>query len=82
MNGIDVLEQDGFREIRGANPSSPHAVGVMTNQTGFDVEGSRTIDILAKAPGIKLVAVPTTWLNVSVCYPFAARSIVFGNFLI
>ena len=57
MNGIDVLEQDGFREIRGANPSSPRAVGVITNQTGFDVAGRRTIDILAKAPGIELVAI-------------------------
>ncbi|MBV8829464.1 MAG: DUF1343 domain-containing protein, partial [Acidobacteriaceae bacterium] len=57
MNGIDVMEQDGFREIRGSNPSSPRTVGVITNQTGFDVEGRRTIDILAKAPGIKLVAI-------------------------
>ena len=57
MNGIDVLEQDGFREVRGSNPSSPRAVGVITNHTGFDVEGRRTIDILAKAPGIKLVAI-------------------------
>jgi uncharacterized protein YbbC (DUF1343 family) len=57
MNGTDVLEHDGFREIRGANPSSPRTVGIITNQTGFDVEGRRTIDILAKAPGIKLVAI-------------------------
>ena len=57
MNGIDVLERDGFREIRGSNPSSPRAVGVITNHTGFDVEGRRTIDILGKAPGIKLVAI-------------------------
>jgi uncharacterized protein YbbC (DUF1343 family) len=57
MNGIDVLEQDGFREIRGSNSSSPRAVGVITNQTGFDVEGRRTIDILAKAPGIELMAI-------------------------
>jgi len=57
MNGIDVLEQDGFREVRGSDPSSPRAVGVITNHTGFDVEGRRTIDILAKAPGIKLVAI-------------------------
>src|ERR1019366_4129566 len=35
----------------------PRAVGVITNHTGFDVEGRRTIDILAKAPGIKLVAI-------------------------
>ena len=57
MNGIDVLERDGFREVRGSDPSSPRAVGVITNHTGFDVEGRRTIDILAKAPGIKLVAI-------------------------
>src|SRR6185312_4143659 len=40
MNGIDVLEKDGFREIRGSSPSSPRprAVGVITNQTNFDVE--------------------------------------------
>ena len=54
---IDVLEKDGFREVRGSDPSSPRAVGVITNHTGFDVEGRRTIDILAKAPGIKLVAI-------------------------
>ena len=40
-----------------ATRSSPRAVGVITNHTGFDVEGRRTIDILAKAPGIKLVAI-------------------------
>jgi uncharacterized protein YbbC (DUF1343 family) len=57
MNGIDVLEQHGFREIRGSDPSSPRAVGVITNQAGFDVEGRRTIDILDKAPGIKLLAI-------------------------
>jgi hypothetical protein len=49
MNGIDVLEHDCFREVRGSDPSSPRAVGVITNHTGFDVEGRRTIDILAKA---------------------------------
>jgi hypothetical protein len=49
MNGIDVLEHDGFREVRGSDASSPRAVGVITNHTGFDVEGRRTIDILAKA---------------------------------
>jgi uncharacterized protein YbbC (DUF1343 family) len=57
MNGIDILEQDAFREIRGSSPSSPRRLGIITNQTGFDVEGRRTIDILAKAPGIKLVAI-------------------------
>src|SRR6185312_14483720 len=41
----------------GANPSSPRAVCVITNHTGFDVEGRRTIDILAKVPGIELVAI-------------------------
>src|ERR1700688_442610 len=47
MNGIDVLEQDGFREVRGSDPSSPRAVGVITNHTGFDVEGRRTIALFS-----------------------------------
>lgn len=61
MNGVDVLEHDNFKELRASDPSSDRAgvrsVGVITNQTGFDVEGRRTIDILAAAPGIRLTAI-------------------------
>jgi uncharacterized protein YbbC (DUF1343 family)/CubicO group peptidase (beta-lactamase class C family) len=32
-------------------------VGVVTNQTGVDAEGVRTIDVLAKAPGVSLDAI-------------------------
>ena len=54
MNGVDVLEHDDFKELRASDPSTVRTVGIITNHTGFDVEGRRTIDILAEAPGIKL----------------------------
>ena len=57
LNGIDVLEQDNFRELRGPDPAKTRTVGIMTNQTGLDIEGRRTIDVLAAAPGIKLAAI-------------------------
>ena len=49
--GIDALEGDGFASLRGKR------VGVITNQTGVDSRGRRTIDVLAKADGVKLVAI-------------------------
>jgi uncharacterized protein YbbC (DUF1343 family) len=48
--GIDVLEQQRFAPLRGKR------VGLITNQTGVDSQGRRTIDVLARAPGVKLVA--------------------------
>jgi uncharacterized protein YbbC (DUF1343 family)/CubicO group peptidase (beta-lactamase class C family) len=57
LTGIDVLEQDNFRELRGADPNKTRVVGIMTNQSGLDIEGRRTIDVLASAPGIKLAAI-------------------------
>jgi len=48
--GIDVLEQQGFAPLRGKR------VGLITNQTGIDFEGRRTIDVLARARGVKLAA--------------------------
>jgi uncharacterized protein YbbC (DUF1343 family) len=32
-------------------------IGVLTNQTGVDSDGKRTIDVLAKAPGVSLQAI-------------------------
>ncbi|HXX01723.1 MAG TPA: DUF1343 domain-containing protein, partial [Candidatus Acidoferrales bacterium] len=32
-------------------------IGLVTNQTGIDIEGRRTIDVLAQAPGISLDAI-------------------------
>ncbi|HTV59280.1 MAG TPA: DUF1343 domain-containing protein [Verrucomicrobiae bacterium] len=49
--GIDVLEAENFAPLRGMR------VGIITNQTGVDSRGRRTIDVLARAPGVKLVAI-------------------------
>ena len=49
--GIDVLEADNFEILRGKR------VGIITNQTGVDSAGRRTIDVIARASGVKLVAI-------------------------
>jgi uncharacterized protein YbbC (DUF1343 family) len=49
--GIDVLEEQHFAALRRKR------VGLITNQTGVDAKGRRTIDVLAHAEGVKLVAV-------------------------
>lgn len=48
--GVDVLEDQNFVPLRGKR------IGLITNQTGVDSAGRRTIDVLAHAPGVKLVA--------------------------
>jgi uncharacterized protein YbbC (DUF1343 family)/CubicO group peptidase (beta-lactamase class C family) len=50
LTGIDVLQRDGFRRIRGKR------IGLVTNHTGVDRNGSSTIDLLYQADGVKLVA--------------------------
>lgn len=50
LNGIDVVARDGFKQLAGMR------VGLVTNQTGRDVSGRSTIDVLFKAPNVKLVA--------------------------
>lgn len=54
--GIDVLEAHAFRELQSTS-GHPVRVGLVTNQTGIDSIGRRTIDVLAHAPGIKLAAI-------------------------
>ena len=54
--GIDVLEEHHFRELRVAG-AGPTKVGLVTNQTGMDSSGRRTVDVLAAAPGIQLKAI-------------------------
>jgi uncharacterized protein YbbC (DUF1343 family) len=49
--GIDVLEEEHFSPLQGKR------VGLITNQTGVDAEGRRTIDVLAHASGVTLVAI-------------------------
>lgn len=48
--GIDVLEEQNFAPLKGMR------IGLITNQTGVDSKGRRTIDMLAAADGVKLVA--------------------------
>ncbi|HVS81753.1 MAG TPA: exo-beta-N-acetylmuramidase NamZ domain-containing protein [Pyrinomonadaceae bacterium] len=50
LTGIDVLERDGFKQLAGLR------LGLVTNQTGRDRGGRQTIDVLSKAPNVKLVA--------------------------
>ena len=51
LTGIDALEMQDFALLRGQR------VGVLTNQTGVDASGRRTIDVLAHAQGVKLAAI-------------------------
>jgi uncharacterized protein YbbC (DUF1343 family)/CubicO group peptidase (beta-lactamase class C family) len=55
QTGIDVLEAHGFDLIRGT--ASKKKIGLLTNQTGVDSQGRRTIDVLAQATGISLEAI-------------------------
>jgi uncharacterized protein YbbC (DUF1343 family)/CubicO group peptidase (beta-lactamase class C family) len=50
LTGIDVLERDNFKQLAGMR------IGLVTNHTGRNREGRQTIDVLSKAPGVKLVA--------------------------
>jgi len=38
-------------------PATKKRIGLVTNQTGIDASGQRTIDVLAKAPGVDLDAI-------------------------
>ncbi|MCT7329369.1 exo-beta-N-acetylmuramidase NamZ domain-containing protein [Ralstonia mojiangensis] len=50
-SGIDVLEANGFAPLVGKR------VGLVTNHSGFDAQGRRTIDVLSQAPGVRLSAI-------------------------
>ncbi len=50
LTGIDVLERDGFKQLAGMR------VGLVTNHTVRDRAGRLTLDVLYKAPNVKLVA--------------------------
>ncbi|OGR86675.1 MAG: hypothetical protein A3J74_10300 [Elusimicrobia bacterium RIFCSPHIGHO2_02_FULL_57_9] len=49
--GIDVLEENGFHELKGKK------FGLLTNQTGVDRKGRHVIELLARAPETELVCV-------------------------
>jgi len=50
QTGLDVLESEKFASLRGKH------VGLITNHTGVDFQGRSTVELLAKAPGVQLVA--------------------------
>ncbi|MBI1746447.1 MAG: DUF1343 domain-containing protein [Acidobacteria bacterium] len=50
LTGIDVLRREKFARLQGRR------IGLITNHTGLDRTGQSTIDLLFKAPGMKLVA--------------------------
>ncbi len=54
-NGLDILEDHGFDVLK-ATEGKKH-IGLVTNQTGVDASGKRTIDVLAQAPGVSLDAI-------------------------
>ncbi|MBP7937086.1 MAG: DUF1343 domain-containing protein [Phycisphaerae bacterium] len=47
--GIDVLKRDRFKLLEGRK------VALITNHTGLDREGNRTLDLLIAAPNVKVV---------------------------
>jgi uncharacterized protein YbbC (DUF1343 family)/CubicO group peptidase (beta-lactamase class C family) len=53
--GIDVLEAHNFDLVRGTEAKKK--IGLLTNQTGVDSQGRRTIDVLFHAPGVSLDAI-------------------------
>jgi SSS family transporter len=64
MTGVDVLEAEHFAPLTGGSGRIGHSLvlGVLTNQTGLDRGGRRTVDILATdlpkvVPGAKLAAI-------------------------
>ena len=60
LNGIDVLQQHSFDALASVPTdalSGKKRIGVLTNQTGVDSDGRRTIDILAAAPGVAVTTI-------------------------
>jgi uncharacterized protein YbbC (DUF1343 family)/CubicO group peptidase (beta-lactamase class C family) len=51
VTGIDVLESEDFAPLKGKR------LAILTNQTGVDSAGRRTIDVLAHAAGVQLTAI-------------------------
>jgi uncharacterized protein YbbC (DUF1343 family)/CubicO group peptidase (beta-lactamase class C family) len=54
--GIDMLEEHNFDALKVAGVAKPR-VGLVTNQTGVDSQGRRTIDVLEHAPQVQLTAI-------------------------
>jgi uncharacterized protein YbbC (DUF1343 family) len=50
QTGLDVLEAEKFAPLRGKH------IGLITNHTGLDYQERTTINVLAHAPGVEVVA--------------------------
>ncbi len=50
QTGLETLEVEKFASLRGKH------VGLITNHTGLDSQGRSTVEMLAHAPGVQLVA--------------------------
>jgi uncharacterized protein YbbC (DUF1343 family)/CubicO group peptidase (beta-lactamase class C family) len=50
QTGIDVLKREKFASLKGLR------IGLITNHSGTDSTGQRTLDLMVKAPGLKLIA--------------------------
>ncbi len=53
--GIDVLEEHNFEFMTVSLANKK--IGILTNQTGVDADGRRTIDVLSHAHGVSLQAI-------------------------
>jgi uncharacterized protein YbbC (DUF1343 family)/CubicO group peptidase (beta-lactamase class C family) len=58
LTGIDALEERQFEPLKVPSVPTPR-IGLVTNQTGIDSRGKRTIDVLARAPAMQLAAIFT-----------------------
>ena len=56
LTGIDILEERKFDPLHVANIAKPR-IGLVTNQTGVDSRGKRTIDVIDDEPGLRLAAI-------------------------
>ena len=55
QTGIDVLQVHNFDALHlSVDKEEKKKIGLLTNQTGVDSQGRRTIDILKQAPGVSL----------------------------
>jgi uncharacterized protein YbbC (DUF1343 family)/CubicO group peptidase (beta-lactamase class C family) len=88
LTGIDVLEADHFAELSqlASKRGGTLRVGLLTNQTGLDAQGRRTIDVLAKdaaaaVPGLqlKLIFSPEHGISGTVDKPDIANSTDSGS---
>jgi uncharacterized protein YbbC (DUF1343 family) len=51
LTGLDVAARDGWKPLQGKR------CAVLTNPTGVDARGRHVVDLLAAAPGVRLVAI-------------------------